>query len=184
MSRVDLIDLSQAPLAVQSFYSRGDPGPIVRALANVPELVAPTLNFINAALGAGAANLRQKEIAILRTSALQQCRYCTATHSVMSMDAGLSTDEIRALRGEVPLIGVFADTAELALLAWIDVVGGSAGPVSDQIWETARLHWPEHMLIELMVTIGATLFLNRLATGLELPTKPSHLDRLADAGLS
>jgi AhpD family alkylhydroperoxidase len=103
MSRIDLLDPSTAPISVRSFFDGGDPGPIVGALAHVPELVAPTLAFVGAALGGGAVGPRYKEFAILRTSALQGCQYCIHAHSSVAFDVGLSTDEIRALRGELPL---------------------------------------------------------------------------------
>lgn len=183
MPRIELLDSSTVPISVADYFAGGDPGPIVAALANVPELVGPTLAFVGAALGQGAATLRHKEFAILRTSALQGCRYCIHAHTAVAIDAGLAVDEIRALRGEHDLEAAFDDPAERALIGWIDALAGATGPVLDDVWTAARDSWPEHILMELSVTIGATLFLNRFATAFELPTSPGVHERLRREGL-
>ena len=184
MARVELYDAIRAPITTQQFFVGGDPGPIVAALATVPELVAPTVGFISAALGAGAVGIRYKEFAILRTSVLQGCKYCIQSHTSASLDVGLSTNEVRALRGEVPTEDAFPSLAERALIGWIDALAGATGPVPDDIWSAARAHWDESALVEVAVTVGATMFLNRFATGLQLPTADSVLMRLSAEGLS
>jgi AhpD family alkylhydroperoxidase len=181
MTRLRLLDSDTAPLSGQAYFADGDPGPIVAALAQVPELLGPTLAFVSAALGPGAASIRHKEIAILRTSWLQGCRYCTDTHSVVALDSGLTADEVRALRADNPFTAEFADPAERCLIEWIDAMAQS-GPVRSPLWDSTRAFWPEHLLVELSVTIGATIFLNRFATCFELPSSPPVLERLAAEG--
>ncbi len=183
MTRVDLLDATTAPISAQAYFDGGDPGPIVAALATVPELLAPTLGFVGAALGNGAVPTRHKEFAILRTSALQGCQYCIHAHTSVAIDVGLTDDEIRALRGELPIEVAFTDAAEQRLIRWIDAMGGATGPIAPTVWEDVREIYAEHLLVELSVTIGATMFLNRFATGFELPSSSSTLERLAEAGL-
>ena len=157
---------------------------IVALLATVPELLGPTLNFVGTALGPGSVSVRAKELAILRTSVLQGCRYCVHAHTAVALDVGLSTNEICGLRGDIVLEDAFPQVAERALIGWIDALAGATGPIPDDVWVTAREHWPEHALVELTVTVGATMFLNRLATGLDLPTSDQITDRLNSAGLA
>jgi AhpD family alkylhydroperoxidase len=183
MSRVELLDAGTAPLLAQSYFSGGDPGPIVAALATVPELLAPTLGFVGAALGAGSVGVRAKEFAILRTSALQGCSYCIHAHTTVSLDVGLTADEVHALRGELPIEVGFPAESEQALIGWIDALAGATGPIPDDAWVRARQHWDEHDLVEVSVTVGATMFLNRFATGMQLPTAPHVLERLAQEGM-
>ncbi len=170
MTRVELFDATTAPLLAQPYFADGDPGPIVAALATVPELLAPTLGFVGVALGDGAASTRHKEFAILRTSVLQGCRYCIHAHTAVALEVGLGVEEIGALRGETPVEAGFPDEGERALIGWIDAMSGATGPVPDNVWTAVRGHFPEHVLVELAVTIGATMLLNRFATGFELPT--------------
>jgi len=183
MNRVELLNATNAPIAARQFFDGGDPGPIVAALANVPELLGPTVGFIGAALGAGAAATRHKEFAILRTSALLGCRYCVYAHTAVALDVGLTADEIRGLRGVIPLDEAFPDLAERRLLRWIDAMAATVGPVPDDVWQQVRASFADHVLIELSATIGATVFLNRFATGFELPSADNTLARLALEGL-
>lgn len=182
--RVDLLDASSAPLTVQQYFAGGDPGPIVAALANVPELVGPALGFVGPALGAGAVGVRYKEFAILRASALQECTYCIRAHTTVALDVGLTADEVRALRGEASIAEVFTDARERAMLGWIEALAGSTGPVPDAVWAAAREHWSEAALIEISITVGATMFLNRFATGLHLPTSAPTMERLEQEGMA
>jgi AhpD family alkylhydroperoxidase len=183
MSRVECLDAERVPISVKRYFEDGDPGPIVATLANVPELVGPTLAFIGAALGDGASTTRHKEFAILRTSALLGCQYCIHAHSAVSLDVGLRTDEIRALRGELEIDDVFDDGADRSLLRWIDAMAAGTGPIADDVWIDARASFAEHVLVELSATIGATMFLNRFATGFELVTSPATVAKLDSAGL-
>ena len=184
MARVELLDVDQAPLSARRYFVGGDPGPIVAALATVPELLGPALGFVGPALSAGSVGLRATELAVLRTSMLQGCTYCIHAHTVVSLDAGLTPTEVRALRGDIPLEDGFPAESERALIGWIDALAGATGPIPDDVWNTARQHWAEHVLIEISVTVGATMFLNRFATGFQLSTAPQVLQRLADEGMS
>lgn len=183
MARVELLDATTAPLSAQQYFASSDPGPIVAALAAVPEMLAPTLGFVGAALGAGAIGVRAKEFAILRTSALQGCNYCVHAHTAVALDVGLSAAEVRALRGEVTIDEAFPAARDRSLIGWIDALAGATGPVADDVWTTARKHWAEHELVEISITVGATLFLNRFATGVQLPSAPHVLERLAAEGM-
>ncbi|WP_188193966.1 carboxymuconolactone decarboxylase family protein [Nonomuraea sp. SYSU D8015] len=183
MSAVRLLAAGEAPLLARPYYGDGDPGPIVAALAHVPELLEVALPFIGAALGPSALSWRTKELVIVRVSALAGCRYCVQTHTAVALDAGLSREEILALRLSLDYREVFAGAAERAVIAWSDAVAAGHGPVSGQARDGLRAHFAEHETVELTVTAGATLMLNRLATALELPTSPGTLSRLTSEGL-
>ncbi|MCY7340642.1 MAG: carboxymuconolactone decarboxylase family protein [Pseudonocardia sp.] len=178
-----LVGPDQAPLLARPYYASGDPGPIVAALAQVPELLETAMPFLGAALGPSGIDWRTKEIVIVRTSALAGCRYCVQAHTVVALDAGLSLDEVRALRTDIAVADAFTDPRELALLDWVDVVAGS-GPVTDDARAAVRRRWAGHEVVELTALVGATLLLNRFATALALPTGPDTTARLATEGLS
>jgi AhpD family alkylhydroperoxidase len=178
-----LIRPGQAPLLARRYFEGGDPGPIVSALAHVPELLEVALPFLGAALGPSALDQRTKEIVIVRTSALAGCRYCVQAHTVVALDAGLSRDEVRALRAELPVTAAFGAPRELALLAWVDIVAGTE-PVPAAARAAVRRHWADHEVVELTVLVGATLLLNRFATALALPTGEDTRGRLVAEGLA
>ncbi|MBB6375814.1 AhpD family alkylhydroperoxidase [Pseudonocardia eucalypti] len=182
-SRSLCVEPAQAPLLARPYYADGDPGPIVAALAQVPELMEVALPFIGAALGPSAVDWRSKEIVIVRTSALAGCRYCVRSHTVVALDAGLSRREVRALTTpDAPAQAEFAEPRERALLGWVDTVAGG-GPVTDRHQGELRRWWADHEVVEVTVVIGTTLMLNRFATALALPTSPDTLARLTAEGL-
>lgn len=180
---VDLVGREQAPLLARRFYGDGPPSPITASLAQVPELLAVTLPFVGAALGPGVLDARAKELAILRTSALLECRYCIQTHTVVALDCGLSRDEVRALRLELDIVDVFTDAREIVMLQWIDAVAAGRGPVAAELQQTAAAVLAGHELVELTVAVTATVMLNRYCTALELPTSAATIARLIEEEL-
>ncbi|GAC1312885.1 MAG: hypothetical protein NVSMB16_09710 [Acidimicrobiales bacterium] len=182
--RCDLeqICAADAPLLARSYYANGDPGPIVAALAHVPELLEVALPFIGVVLGPSSIPLRTKELVIVRTSAGAGCRFCVDAHSVVALDSGLSVAEVRALRGDGTIASTFPDPAERALLQWVDIVT-LPGPVHPTDRRAVMDVYADHQMVELTMVAAATLMLNRFCTALNLPTDPSVAQRLSDEGL-
>jgi len=181
MPLVDLIDESSSPLLLRDLFSSGDPGPLVGALAQVPELCEVALPFIGAALGASHVSFRHKEIAILRTSANLACKYCIDSHTVVAFDSGLTYREVLALR-ECPDPSDVFDEVDLALVRWVDALSTGTGPIGTVIGDEAKRLLGDHRLVELTVTVGVTLMLNRFATGLGLPTSADTVAALRTWG--
>jgi AhpD family alkylhydroperoxidase len=178
-----LLGPDQAPLLARPYYAGGDPGPIVAALAQVPELLEVAMPFLGAALGPSAVDWRTKEIVIVRTSALAGCRYCVQTHTVVALDAGLTRAQVVALRTEAPVAEVFVDPRELALIDWVDLVA-SLAPVPDGARRAVRAHFADHEVVEVTTLVGATLLLNRIATALALPIGADTVRRLTAEGMT
>jgi AhpD family alkylhydroperoxidase len=184
---VELLDQSQAPILAKPYFAGGDPGPIVASLANVPELLEPTLGFVGAALGASSISFRMKEIIIVRTSAVLACRYCIDSHTTVALDAGLTFEEVSALRtpdNQTTIDTVFMSAQERALILWIDAVAGGRGPVAPQVNDSVSAHFTGSDIVDITTTIGATMYLNRYATALQLPVNPSTIARLANEGFT
>ncbi len=181
MTRVRLLDAAAAPLTARRYYQGGDPGPLVAALATVPELLEAALPFLSTVLGASSVDVRTKEIVIVSTSALLGCDYCINSHSVVALDSGLSVDEVRRLRSEE--VGGLADERENALLGWVHAVAGGVGAVESGPAARLGRHFAEHQVVALTLLIRATMMLNRFCTALDLPTSPKVFQRLTGAGL-
>ncbi len=182
---VALIEADQAPILARPFYpTEGSPSPITASLAHVPEVLEATLPFIGRILGPTAIDARTKEIVIVRTSALMECRYCVETHTAVALDSGLSRDEVRALRGEGDVEAVFTDPGELALLAWVDAVALGRGAVPEEITARAKGAMGAPELVELTLVAATTLMLNRYCSALGLPTGAATLARLSEEGFA
>ncbi len=183
-SLTELLDREQAPLLARRFYGDGAVSPITGSLAQVPELLEVVLPFIGIALGPVSLDARAKEIAILRTSALLECRYCVRSHTVVALDVGLSLEEAQALRGDRPVDEAFADDRERTMIACIDAVALGRGPVDPDVQARTAGALADHELVELTMAVTATLMLNRYCTALDLPTSPETDARLAAHGLA
>lgn len=184
MPRISLVEESQAPLGARPFYANGNPGPIFSSMAHVPEVLATAAPFIATIFGESAVSNRLKEIVVLRTSAKLGCRYCIQTHTAVALGAGLSRDEVVALRGEGPAEEVFSDPAERALRDWSDALADGASPVSDEMMAAVREYFSEPEVVELTLLAGATLMLNRYCTALSLPASAGTLAKLESENLS
>ena len=182
--RVTLVEPVDAPLLARPYYAtEGETSPIVRALAQVPELVPATMPFVAQVLGPAALGLRAKELIVLRVSERAGCDYCVGAHRVAAADAGVSAHEDAALTGRVPLENAFAGD-ELALLRLCDAVA-AGGEVDDAVVDPVRRTFGDHGLVEIVLAAAATLMLNRLCTTLRLPLTSSTAARLRalDAGV-
>ncbi len=135
-------------------------------------------------MGPSAVSFRDKEIAILRTSANLSCKYCTNVHTVVAFESGLSHGEVRALRGETGIEEAFDGMRDRVSIEWIDALGADTGPIPAELARRASEALGEAHLVELTVTIGTTMLLNRFATGLGLPTSEETVARLAEFGLA
>jgi AhpD family alkylhydroperoxidase len=185
MSRVPLIEAVDAPLLARDVYAGGDPGPIAKALAQVPEHLGATLGFIGSLYGPSAIATRPKEMIILRTSAVLACQYCINAHTVVALDVGLSHDEVTALRSTGPVPDDhFGAPQERSLIDWIDNVAGGKGAVPDAVADELARHWHAHEVVELTLCIGVTMVLNRFCTALELPTDDATYARLTTEGFT
>ncbi|MBM3960168.1 MAG: carboxymuconolactone decarboxylase family protein [SAR202 cluster bacterium] len=182
MSRVALIDAANAAPAAQPFYANGDPGPVPASLAQVPDLMAAALPFIGRAFAPTTLDARTKEIVILRVSAQARCRYCTQTHSVVAMGAGLSPEEVGALRGDRAVESTFTARRDRALITWADAIAATPQGVGDAAFAALSALFSQPEIVELTVVAGLTLLLNRYATALDLPVHPAHAAELARFG--
>ena len=77
---------------------------------------------------------------------------------------------------------MFTDPVEAALLHWVDAVSTGTGAIDASTSAEAKQQLGDHRLVELTVTVGATILLNRLATGLQLPTSNDTIAALAKRG--
>jgi AhpD family alkylhydroperoxidase len=178
-ARVALIETGDAPILARPFFrDEAEASPILRALAQVPELVPVTMPFIARVLGPGFLDLRAKELIILRVSAKAGCVYCVGAHRVAACDAGVTGPESEALLGRRSLDEVFAPPAA-ALVRLADAVA-SLGEVADRDTRPVRRAYGDHGLVEAVTVAATTLMLNRFCTTLRLPLSPTTRARLAE----
>ena len=173
MAVIELIEAEQAPLLVRDYFADGDPGPIVAALAQVPEFLEVAMPFVARILGPTSLPPRTKELVILRASVRGRCRFCIDSHTLVAVGVGMSRAEVTALREESPFPESFS-AAERAVVAFADDLCDRPARATDHL----KPHFEDHQIVEL-VTVGATtILLNRMATALGLTVSPDAASRL------
>ncbi len=178
-ARIRLVDSIDAPILARPWFAtEGETSPIIRALAQVPELLPATMPFLGAVLGASAIDLRTKELVILRVSSVRGCCYCVGAHRLAAADAGVTARESGALCGQLPLEEAFGE-ATVELLRLVDeTVGG--GDVPDRVVAAVRRRLGDHGVVEVVLLAATTLMLNRFCTTLRLPLTATSTARLAE----
>ncbi|KYK47649.1 carboxymuconolactone decarboxylase [Bradyrhizobium liaoningense] len=119
-------------------------------------------------LDPGPLSLRQREIVIDRTCALNGCEYEWGVHvAIFAGPARLTEDEVRAtVQGDAasPCWSV----GEQALIAAVDALHHHA-TLSDEEFVALSAHYDEAQILEIMLLCGFYRTVSYLANGLRLP---------------
>lgn len=164
MSRVRLFEREEAPiLARRWFRADGGASPLTRSLATAPDVMETLMPFLGQILGESSLDLATKELAILRTSQLNGCRYCVAAHEPLARAAGVP----ETICARLPLDSL--PERERALVDWVDAVTHDAAGVTDELVARMLDHLRDDQLVELTLVVGATTMLNQYCTALGIP---------------
>ncbi len=150
----------------EQFYTqRGNVPNMFRTFARRPEMMIAAANLMAAVLTTGTVELRLKELVIVRTSQLNACAYCLASHSAILRGLGVSQAAIDAL--ENPAAEQWSERERVAL-RYAEQVTTDAKRVSDELWDELRHHFDEGEIIE--ITAATTLFamFNRFNDALQM----------------
>ena len=119
-------------------------------------------------LDPGPLSLRQREIVIDRTCALNKCEYEWGVHvAIFAGPAGLREAEVRAtVQGDAT--SSCWSPAEQALIAAIDALHQRA-TLDDAEFAALSAHYDEAQILEIMLLCGFYRTVSYLANGLKLP---------------
>ncbi len=143
-----------------------EPLVLFRTLARNPRIFAKT--FAGGLLDKGALSLRQREIVIDRTTARLGCEYEWGVHiALFAAKVGFGETEIAAtVQGPADAACWAPD--EQALLAVVDDLVDRR-MISEATWATARGHFDEPQMIEVIALAGYYHTISFLCRGLDLP---------------
>lgn len=132
---------------------------VVKAMANSPVMLQGFMPFLGAALGPTAVDTPLKELAIITTSKLNGCSYCTAHHTVAGKRAGLSIEKINAATDfNSPLF----NDKEKAVVRFAKEVTKDVSASDDSI-NQLRKYFDNSQIAELTMVIGVFNVLTRFA---------------------
>jgi alkylhydroperoxidase family enzyme len=123
-------------------------------------------------LDKGALTLRQREIVIDRTCALNKCEYEWGVHvAIFAKAAELSDEQVRATVEGAPDASCWS-AAEQALVAAVDALHHRA-TLSDDEFAALAAHHDEAQIFEVFLLCGFYRTVSCLCNGLRLPLEQS-----------
>ena len=166
MARISLIEPEKASPEVKEIYDgklKGQPGSIQKALAHRPAMLAGFLGFY-ASVGR-SLDRKLYEAVYLRTSLINGCHYCTQHHIVGSKRAGLTPEQMKALKeGNYSGFG----EAEQAGLRYAEKLTRTPNAASDADFAELKKHFSDDQIVDLHMLIGLANLTNRVTGPLAL----------------
>jgi uncharacterized peroxidase-related enzyme len=171
MARIALIEPEHATAEVKEIYDsklKGKPGSIQKALAHRPAMLG---NFLSYYASVGRSLDRKLyEAVYLRVSLINGCHYCTQHHIVGAKRAGLTQEQMKALK-EGNYSG-FSEQ-EQAGLRYAEKLTRTPNAATDADFVQLKKHFSDEQILDLHMLIGLANLTNRvtgpLALDLEFP---------------
>ncbi len=138
---------------------RGNVPNMFRTVAHRPEIFQTMIAHFEAVLNTGTLPLRLKELVIVRTSQLNNCEYCLASHSRIAKKLGWSEDQLLHLE-EYAKRDDFT-VAEKVALRLAELMTRNERSLTDEEWQEIRDVYSEGEIVEVMAAIGLFNYFNR-----------------------
>ena len=134
-------------------YENGSSKNMSMALANHPELAKAYYTFGWHVLRTTTIAVRPRELIVLRTAWHQKCAYEWHYHVGYALNAGLTMEEIGAIRdGPSSTVWDGKDEDRAVLAAVDELVGNSR--ISDATWGELSRFFEKRQIMDLLFTIG------------------------------
>lgn len=153
---------------------------VYRALANAEKVFTGWMLAGRATLTSRVLPIRLRELVVLRTAYLMDCRYELGQHDDVARTAGVGGDEINAITSESDWEKGYFNPVELAVLQLTTellTTRGVAAPLLDQVREALGSEATVEVLMLISRYAGLALMLNALDVDLDqsarLPLPPT-----------
>lgn len=157
------MDPAENEFLAQLEKKSGKPNHFFRTMANRPEVLKAFVPLYGAIMGFGVVDRRIKELAYLAVSFANECAYCSAAHIAPCKKAGVTEDELTALRMEQdPPFSL----PERAAIQYARELTRTAD--SSDTREALNEYFSSEQIVELTLVIAMANFTNRFNNGLEL----------------
>lgn len=151
----------------------GTTGPlnVFTTLGRHPELFRAWIGLGSMLLISGTLSPRVRELAILRAAHNNHCEYEWGHHTRLGRDAGLTDEEIAALRGALGAHPWAPD--DWVVVAAADELHATA-TLSDAVWSALAERFDEPGLIELVILVGHYQMLAYALNALRVQPEEEH----------
>jgi uncharacterized peroxidase-related enzyme len=141
----------------------GKPNHFLRVMANRPEILKAFVPLYAAITGHGTVDRRTKELVYLACSYANECAYCTASHVASGKKAGITHDEMQAIRTEQDHGFSGPERAALRYARELTRAANAAG-TRDEL----AGHFRDEQIVEITLVAAMANFTNRFNNGLML----------------
>jgi len=139
------------------------PNGFLRVMANRPEVLKHFLPFYGAIVGPGSVDRRIKEAVYLAVAFANKCAFCSAAHTAGAAKAGLSEEDLAALRDERD--GSFSEAERAAIRYGRELARNPSAVGSSQ---SLRGHFTDEQIVEITLVAAMANFTNRFNNGLDI----------------
>jgi uncharacterized peroxidase-related enzyme len=161
ISRLGRRDVTEAVGEIYDRYvrQRGNVPNMFRTVAHRPEVLQTMIAHMEAVLNTGTLPTSLKELVIVRTSQMNSCEYCLASHSLLAKKLGYSDVQIAALP-RFESSDAFSPR-EKAALRLAERFTRNERPLDDAELAALKGHFTEGEIVELMAASGLFNYFNR-----------------------
>jgi AhpD family alkylhydroperoxidase len=138
--------------------------PLDRMLLHSPPIADGWNSLLGAIRSESTLPANIRELAILRVAAINGAAYEWAAHEPVAVRAGLSAEQIAAVRrgDPLPLTGI-----QRAALAYTDAMTKDIA-VGDEVFAVLKELFDDRQIVELTATVGAYNLVSRFLVALEI----------------
>jgi uncharacterized peroxidase-related enzyme len=174
ISRLGRNEVSESVGAIYDRYmrQRGNVPNMFRTVAHRPQILETMIAHMEAVLTTGTLPTKLKELVVVRTSQMNACEYCLASHSLLAKKLGYSEEQLAGL----PHFEERSDfsEAEKAALRLAERLTRNERPLTEAELADLRRFYDEGEIVELMAASGLFNYFNRFNNLLAMePTKPA-----------
>jgi uncharacterized peroxidase-related enzyme len=178
MARLPIVENNSPEIA--GIYARAFPklstfANQIKTLAHRPSIAS---NLVTLYLGFSEDSVVERrllELAIMTVSHLNRCQYCVTHHAPLSLEFGLTQEQLDALEQDQWAASPLFSQAEKLIIAYATHITQDARRVPDDLFETLRATFSEAQIVELTVRIGMCSFFNRFNDALRLDIEPQAM---------
>jgi len=139
------------------------PSLFFRAMANRPEVLQSFVPLYSSIMGRGPVDRRTKELVYLTCAFANHCAYCSASHTAGGRKAGVSEEEMAALRaGQDEAFSA----PERAAIGYARELTRTAN--ANESRAALRQHFDDAQVVEITLVAALANFTNRFNNGLQV----------------
>ena len=140
------------------------PNHFLRTMARRPEVLKTFVPFYATVVGPGSVERRIKELVYLTCSFANECAYCSHAHTGSGKKAGITDEELRALRTEQD--HVFSEPERAAIRYARDLT--READADDENRDALFQHFNDEQIVEITLVAAMANFTNRFNNGLQI----------------